>query len=301
MSEVGSEDAVAAAHVAAPVRRGQEAFGAERQVHEPHRVGLPPIGPYLRTLWQRRDFAFELSRTNLRAQHFNTVFGQFWLLINPLLLALVYFVLVDILRGGERGSEFLAHLIAGLFAYYFVNTALTTAVRSVTSGGKLILNTAFPRVLLPLAAVITAFKRFLPTLPIYFVIHLVIGLPVGVELLWGIPIIGLLVVLAAGLSIAVSALQVYFRDLKSFLPYGLRMWLYTSPILYFADEVPERYEWILLINPLAPMLTAWSDVLIFGRQPDGTDLAIGAAWAFGLLLAGMAFFMSREREFAVRI
>ena len=276
-------------------------FAGERQVHEPHKVGLPPVGPYLRTLWQRRDFAFELSRTNLRAQHFNTVFGQLWLIINPLLLALVYFLLVDILRGGSRGSDFLAHLIAGLFAYYFVNTSMTTAVRSVVSGGKLILNTAFPRVLLPIASVITAFKRFLPTLPIYAIIHLVIGLPVGIELLWLIPVLGLFSVLAAGLSILVSAMQVYFRDLKSFLPYGLRMWLYTSPILYFADEVPDRYDWILTVNPLAPLLTAWSDVLIFGRAPDGLDLAMGAAWAFGLLFIAMAFFMSREREFAVRI
>ena len=284
-----------------PVRPRGDAFGGERQVHEPHKVGLPPIGPYLRTLWQRRDFAFELSRTNLRAQHFNTVFGQLWLIINPLLLALVYFLLVDILRGGSRGSDFLAHLIACLFAYYFVNTSLTTAVRSVVSGGKLILNTAFPRVLLPLSSVITAFKRFLPTLPIYGIIHLVIGLPVGIELLWLVPIVGLLAVLASGLAIIVSAVQVYFRDLKSFLPYGLRMWLYISPILYFADEVPDRYDWILAVNPLAPLLTAWSDVLIFGRAPDMLDLGIGAAWAFGLLLIGLGFFMSREREFAVRI
>jgi teichoic acid transport system permease protein len=113
--------------------------------------------------------------------------------------------------------------------------------------------------------------------------------------------VALLVVLAAGLAILVSSLQVYFRDLKSFLPYGLRMWLYTSPILYFADEVPDRYQWILVANPLAPMLTAWSDVLIFGRAPDGTDLAIGAAWAFGILIVAMGFFMSREREFAVRL
>jgi teichoic acid transport system permease protein len=284
-----------------PVAKPRRDFSGERQVHEPHKVGLPPVGPYLKTLWQRRDFAFELSRTNLRAQHFNTVFGQLWLIINPLLLALVYFLLVDILRGGSRGSDFLAHLIAGLFAYYFLNTSLTTAVRSVVSGGRLILNTAFPRVLLPLSSVITAFKRFLPTLPIYAIIHLVVGLPVGIELLWMFPILALMVVLASGLAIIVSAVQVYFRDLKSFLPYGLRMWLYTSPILYFAHEVPARYEWILVINPLAPLLTAWSDVLIFGRAPDGADLGIGAAWSFGLLLAGLFFFMSREREFAVRL
>src|SRR3954447_23386724 len=70
----------------------------EQHVYEPHRIGLPPIAPYVRELWRRREFAFELSRTKLQSQHYDTVFGQLWLVLNPLLLALVYFVLVDILR-----------------------------------------------------------------------------------------------------------------------------------------------------------------------------------------------------------
>ena len=65
-------------------------------------VGLPPVRPYLREVWRRREFALELSRTKLRAQHFDTAFGQLWLVLNPLLLACVYFMLVDIIRGGSR-------------------------------------------------------------------------------------------------------------------------------------------------------------------------------------------------------
>src|SRR3712207_5440560 len=80
-------------------------FTATRHVYEPHRVGLPKLGPYLREVWRRREFAAELSRTKLRSQHFNTVFGQLWLVLNPLLLGLVYFILVDILqRGTDRKS-----------------------------------------------------------------------------------------------------------------------------------------------------------------------------------------------------
>ena len=64
----------------------------------------------------------------------------------------------------------------------------------------------------------------------------------------------------------VSALQVYFRDVKNFLPYFLRVWLYSSPVLYYADEVPEGLEWILVVNPLGGLLTAWSDVIIAGAD-----------------------------------
>lgn len=282
--------------------RLEDEFTSEHHVYEPHRVGLPPIGSYVRELWRRRDFAREMARTNLRAQHFNTVFGQLWLIINPLLLAGVYFILVDILRSGTRGDEFFAHLMAGLFAYYFFQQSLQQGVRSVTSGGRLILNTAFPRALLPIASVVTAFMRFLPTLFIYIPVHLAAGLPVGVELLWLVPIFLILAVFTAGMTMLVAAGQVYFRDLKSFLPYATRVWLYATPILYFADEVRERgYAWILAVNPLASIITCWSTVIDNGQSPPLDDMLVGIAWALGTFLVAAVFFISREREFAVRL
>src|SRR5919197_4171196 len=169
-----------------PPAEREDWFHSERHVYEPHRVGLPPIPQYARELWRRRQFAFELSRTNLRAQHFNTAFGQLWLVLNPVLLALVYFLLVDILRSGHRPHGYFAHLVAGIFAYYFVSGSVRESTKSVVSGGKLILNTAFPRALLPLSYVITAFMRFLPTLVIYAVIHVVSGRPIGWVDLWAI-------------------------------------------------------------------------------------------------------------------
>jgi teichoic acid transport system permease protein len=285
----------------APERETEDQFFGERHVYVPHRVGLPPLRQYTREAWRRRSFAMELSRTELRAEHFDTLFGKLWLLLNPLLLAGVYLVLVDILRAKPRGQEFLAHLVGAIFAYYFVSGTLTVAVRSVVSGGGLILNTAFPRVLLPLSSVITGFKRFVPTIAIYIPLHLLAGLPVGPALLWLIPISLLFLLLAAGLSMLVAALQVYFRDLKDFLPYILRLWLYASPVLYYADEVPHGWGWLLKVNPIGMLLTAWSDVLDHGHAPPPRVLALGAAWAVSAFVVGFLFFVSREREFAVRI
>jgi ABC-type polysaccharide/polyol phosphate export permease len=276
-------------------------FTSVQHVYEPHRVGLPPLRPYLRELWRRREFAFELSRTDLRALHFNTVFGQLWLIINPLLLACVYFILVDILRKRTGGIEFFAHLMAALFVFHFVTDAIRQAVKSVTGGGRLILNTAFPRVMLPGASVITAFKRFLPTIAIFIPVYLLAGPTPGPELLWLPVVVTLFALLASGFSMLVAAGQVYFRDLKNFLNYALRIWLYASPILYFANEVPDRYHFLLVLNPIAPLLAAWSDILDEGIAPDAADLALGAAWGVFLFVAGALFFISREREFAVRL
>src|SRR3954468_4986879 len=119
-------------------------WAAATHVYEPHVVGLPPIRQYLREVWRRREFAVELSRTKLRAEHFETVFGQLWLVLNPLLVAGVYFLLVDIVRHGHPPPGFFAHLVAGIFAYYMISGAIRDGVKSVTSGSKLVLNTSFP-------------------------------------------------------------------------------------------------------------------------------------------------------------
>jgi teichoic acid transport system permease protein len=99
----------------------------------------------------------------------------------------------------------------------------------------------------------------------------------------------------------VAALQVYFRDVKSFLPYMLRIWLYASPVLYYATEVPHHWDWLLKVNPIGSLLAAWSIVLQKGQPAPPVDMAFGLAWAIVIFVAGALFFISRERDFAVRL
>jgi teichoic acid transport system permease protein len=278
-----------------------EAFTPEHHVYVPHKVGLPPLGPYFVELWRRREFAVELARTKLQAQHFGTVFGMTWLILNPLLLAGVYFILIDILRSGERPPGAFAHLLGAIFAYYLVADAIRAGSRSVVGGGKLILNTAFPRMLLPLSAVLVSIMRFLPTIAILAIVHVVSGRPNGVSMLWALPVLVEMVAFATGASVLVAAGQVYFRDLNQFLPYLLRVWLYVSPVLWQASEVPHGYKWLLYVNPLGPMLTAWNEAINEAIRPGATWLLLGAGWAVVMLVVGGIFFISRERDFAVRV
>jgi teichoic acid transport system permease protein len=292
-------EAAEQAHLLPEANRDDE-YG-ERHVYLPHKVGLPPMRHYLGLVWKRREFAFELSRTTMRAKHFDTAFGQLWLLLNPLLLGSVYFLLVDLIRRHPRPLSFFAHLLGGLFLYQVLQTAATEGSNSVVRGGGLILNTAFPRTLLPLASVTTSFKRFLPTMFVYFVIHFASGKGLTIEMLWAIPLVVMVTVFAAGVAMFCAAAQVYFRDLSSFLPYLLRIWMYISPILYYWEDVPKHIQRWLLINPMASMLASWSDVLNKGHAPALNLMLIGTAWAVFGLVFGSLFFISRERDFAVRI
>ena len=127
-------------------------------------------------------------------------------------------------------------------------------------------------------------------------------LPFGPHLLWAIPIFALITMFGAGAAMFTAASQVYFRDLTSFLPYFARIWLYTSPMLFYAEDVPQKLQPDHLLQPHVP------DARRAGTTPSSREacrrsglLAAGLAWAVAALMAGGLFFISREREFAVRL
>ena len=270
------------------------------QVYEPFRAGLPKLGRYWKSLWSRRTFIKEFSRSELREQHFDSVFGQLWLVLNPLLLSGVYFILIVIIRGATDSSRYV-HLTASLFLFYLVSNSLSGGVKSITAGQRLILNTAFPRIMLPISAVVIAIFKFLPTLVVFGVIKLVVGSPFSIEMLWAIPVLLITIFLALALAIAISCVNVYFRDISSFLPYLTRTLLYLSPVLYEASALEPSLQIIKFVNPLFPILDSWSLALVYGKMPELSSMLQGLAWATGIFFIGTYFFLSREREFAVRL
>lgn len=270
------------------------------QVYEPFRAGLPKLGKYWKSLWSRRTFITEYSKSELREQHFDSVFGQLWLVLNPLLLSGVYFILIVII-GGATDSARYAHLTASLFLFYLVANSLTGGVKSITAGQRLILNTAFPRIMLPISAVVIAIFKFIPTLVVFLIIKAIVGSKFSIEMLWAIPVLMITILLALGLAITISCINVYFRDIASFLPYLTRTLLYLSPILYEASALNPNLKPLEVINPLFPILDSWSRALVHGEVPQSSSMLQGLAWAVGIFLIGTYFFLSREREFAVRL
>ena len=270
------------------------------QVYEPFKAGLPKLGRYGKALWSRRTFIKEFSKSELREQHFDSAFGQLWLVLNPLLLSGVYFILIMII-GGATDSARYAHLTASLFLFYLLANSLTAGVKSVTAGQKLILNTAFPRIMLPISAVVIAVFKFLPTLIVFVVIKAIVGSPFTFEMLWAIPVLLITIFLALGLAITISCVNVYFRDTASFLPYLTRTLLYLSPILYEATALKPKLRAIEIFNPLFPILDSWSRAMVHGQPPQLSSMLQGLAWATGIFFIGTYFFLSRERDFAVRL
>ena len=283
----GDSAAVTAASDAGGEGRGRARdveFEPVYHFYGPHRAGLPPLVPYFRELWRRRAFAAEMSRASMRGANTSTFFGQAWLILNPLLLAGVYYILVTIIRQ-EHDPAFFAHLTLGLFAFQLVGTSITSGATSVTSSGKLLLNTPFPRLLIPLSAARTAFFRFLPTVPVYFLVTMV--------------------VFGMGLAAFFAALQVYFRDTSSFLPFFVRIWLYLSPILWAPEQIIGRFSGpvmtLIQLNPMYSMIGGYTELLQNEAFPPAYMWISAAVWALASAVIGFLYFISREREFAVRV
>ena len=270
------------------------------EVYEPFKAHLPPLGRYWRSLWSRRSFINEYAKSDLRTSHYDSVFGQLWLILNPLLLSGVYFLLIVIIAGNADKVRY-AHLTSSLFLFYLVSNAMNGGTKSVTTGQKLILNTAFPRIALPLTATIVAFFRFLPTLPVFLIIKFALGISFGWQMLWGLLIMLIALVFGLGIAILISAANVYFRDITSFLPYLNRTLLYISPVLYEASKVKHRIAFMKEINPFFPILDSWSRVMVHNQTLIWSDVAKASIWAIATLLIGAYFFLAREREFAVRV
>lgn len=272
------------------------------RVHKPFKAGLPNLVEYFAELWRRRELAYELAKAQLRAQQSTTLFGQLWLVINPLIMAGIYYTLVIILSSSHaHGPDFVAHMLAGMFAYHMVTGAMGLGAASVVSLGKLIANRSFPRLLLPFSAALVALRRFVPSMIIYVIYHVAFKQPIGLAQLYAIPAFILLAIFIFGLSALLATLQVYFRDMRSFLPFISRIGMYVSPILWYPEALPAKIAIVEKINPLFSLLSVWTESLVKLQVPSANLWLTASCWSIGTFVLGTLIFLSREREFSVRI
>jgi ABC-type polysaccharide/polyol phosphate export permease len=270
-------------------------------VYEANRSTFTRLPHYIAAVWRHRQLAINLARAEVKASHQDTLLGQFWQLLNPILLAVSYLFLFEIVAPRPGGFDFLALLLVGLFPFYFTRDAAVRGAGSVLGGGWLVTNTRLPRAVLPLAAVLRAIRSFSAACVVYIPIHLISGQGATWALLALPLVLALLALFNLGLALLLSAAAVFVRDVRTALPYGVRIWLYTSPVLYTFEEVPDKLEPVLIANPLTSFLTPIQQILTEGRWPSGWWMLGAVAWSLGALLVGSLFFASKEHEFAFRL
>ena len=275
----------------------------EIRILRPFRAGMPNLRLYFNDMRSRKEFVLELSRAEREEEHLDTVFGQLWSVISPLLSAGVYYLFIFVVQGGHQGPEFFLHLVAGIFIFEFVSTAATRGANSIIRAGALINNTSFPRALLPLTDVLTAFRVFIPAMFVYAVFQLALQVPTSLPALQAAPALILIILFTSGLAMLAAAAQVYFRDTQALMPFVLRLTMFASPVLYYPEQAKALFDGRLLttLNPIFCMVQIFSGSLVRGNTFDLWTWLIAIFWAVISFVGGFWFLVTREGEFAARI
>lgn len=280
--------------------------GMATTVYEHTRSGMPRLRPYMADVWQRRPFIWHLARTKLKAENYDTLAGQVWIILNPLFMALVYLMVRSIFRPPSEGEDVKAvldQLVMGVFFFRFASSALTNGANSITTNSQMVLNTGFPRIVFPLASTVQATMEFLPTLVVYFLVHAYLGQPFTHAIAYVPAFIFTLMVLNLGLSLLFAPLHVLYTDIKRLTPNLTRVWFFATPVMYsvalIETNAPELLP-VLKINPLFPWFDALQDIF-GGVTPPVTDLLWSACWAGAFLALGTFVFLRKEQYFARRL
>jgi teichoic acid transport system permease protein len=282
---------------------GSSELSGVEYVFEPHAVKLPPLKPYVHELWERRRFVKTLARTEIQGKRSSMVIGQLWAVLDPLFQAAIYFLLIQILRGGQggRGSAYqMTLLISGIFLFMFTRTSLNDGARSVIGGRGLLLNSAFPRALLPISSVYKGLLELAPAAVVYLVIHVAFGRPIGIGVAFLPTLLVLQTMLNLGLALLFAALTVYIRDVTQFMSYLLRILFFITPILYPIALLPSGIRTVMSFNPLFPVFAAYQEV-VGGGVPTIGQLAGSLFWAVFFLVVGAGLFLSHERAFGLHV
>lgn len=272
-------------------------------VYQRTRTGLPPLREYVGEIWRRRPFVWHLARTQLKAENYDTAAGQLWIILNPLLMAAVYMFVRTIFRppSGMDQKDVIDHLIMGVFLFKFVSSSLMLGARSIYMNRQMVLNTAFPRAIFPIASTTQAFMELVPTMGVYFLVHWYLDQPFTDALVWMPVYLLTFTIFSLGLALFFAPLCVLYRDTAGIVPYLTKVWLFTSPVMYSVAEIPPNLlpylEWL---NPAFAWYAAFEQ-MFDGQMPDLKYLWMSLGWMTATFLAGAALFLFKERRFAARL
>jgi teichoic acid transport system permease protein len=238
-----------------------------------------PRFAYMRDLWSRREFTLHLARGNLAARNAESTLGKVWWILNPLIMSGVYFVVFGlILTGSERSkADFLGYLIIGIFVYRFMSQGLIDASKLLMNNEKLIVNIRFPRMVLPLAAVIESLTMFVISLPVFYLLVTPISCIQAtgnadvtcVVPTWRTAILPLIVLLLGMFTLGIGSFFARWvlpvRDVRDVIPHLTRIWFYFSPILWGTERL-DRFDGlartIIELNPMYSFLALFRFAMI---------------------------------------
>jgi lipopolysaccharide transport system permease protein len=260
-------------------------------------TGWASIG--LRELWEYRELLYFLTWRDVKVRYKQTALGAAWAIIQPFFMMVVFSLFFGKLAGiPSDGIPYPVFAFCALLPWQLFAHALTESSNSLVANERLITKVYFPRLVVPIAAVLGGLIDF----AIAFVVLLAMMIYFGIVPGWPIVILPGFILLAVMTALAVglwlSALNVKYRDVRYTMTFLIQFWLFATPVAYPSSLIPEQWRWLYGLNPMAGVVEGFRWALLGKTDPPGALLAVSIAVVILLLIGGLYYFRKMEQEFA---
>ncbi len=251
-----------------------------------------------RELWAYRELLWVLTARDIKVRYKQTVLGAGWAILRPFITMVIFSVVFgQLARMPSDGYPYPVFVYAALLPWTFFAAAIGTSGGSLVGSSHLVSKVYFPRLIIPLSSVGAGLVDLLISTGILLLMMLYYGVGWSWNLL-AAPLLLLFVIFTAlGVGTLLSALTVAYRDFTHLTPFMVQIWLYITPVIFPVSLVPERWQWLLYINPMTGLVEGFRAAFL-GKPFDLTGLGISFAIAIAVFLVGVAYFEKVERRFA---
>lgn len=249
-------------------------------------------------LWRYRDLFTILVWRDISARYRQSILGIGWAVFRPLVSALIYTLVFSVFVKVKTDAPYPIFAFAALIPWMYFSGSLTSVTASVVNCGSMLGKVYFPRMILPLAAVVSGLIEVAIQLLILGLMMVWYGYLPSAAILFLPVFVVISVTSAFAFGIWLTALNVKYRDVGMAVPFFLQVGMYLCPILYPLTAVPEEYRVIYSLNPMVGVVDGFRWSLLGGQAPEVLPMVISFAMMFALLLSGMYYFRKAEATFA---
>jgi lipopolysaccharide transport system permease protein len=253
----------------------------------------------LAELWVYRELLYFFVWRDIKVRYKQTVVGAAWAVLQPVLTMLVFSLFFGKLaKIPSQGLPYPIFYYCALLPWTYFSTAMQSATNIVVDQQRVITKIYFPRVVLPIAAVLAGLLDFAISFAVFLVLMVYYRIVPTNAVIW-LPAFMLLAILTAlGVGLWLSALNALYRDVRYVLPFLVQFWMFASPVAYPSSLVPAKWRWLYGLNPMAGVIEGFRWALTGHGQPPGILLAASSAAVVLLVFSGLVYFHAMEGEIA---
>lgn len=257
----------------------------------------------IRSLWLYRELLYFMVWREVKVRYKQTILGALWIVIQPVVSIVVFSILFGrLLNVDSQGVPYPIFAYAALLPWQYFASSLSRSSTSLVSNSQLITKVYFPRLIIPISSVLSGLVDFTIAFLVLAGMMLYYKIYPTITAMWLLPLLVVAALLALGVGLWLSALNVRFRDINYVVPFLVQIWMYTTPVVYGSTLIPERFRFLINFNPMTAVVEGFRWALLGSyltdTQPIGPIFLISVLLTLAVLISGIIFFRTTERTFA---